>query len=553
MSRILLLLIFLLWMAGGETSGAQLVLRGNAWAATVVYLGSYALLVLGMRAWSSVLAHKVTLDNFERKHLWYNKVMFAARILVPGWLGFGLYVLGWGAIIQSLFPETRIPEALREIRLPATVLGTLPSFAAWVGLWWAQYPADHALREQNILFQVESGMPVFKPPGVGSYIVSNLRLQVLFTIVPILLILAVRDAAAAVYLAIAGHEPGQTIDMTISIGSAALIFLVAPEILRRVLHTQPLPMSPLRRRLEDMCRRTGMRYRDILLWRTQNNMGNAAVMGVLPRVRYVLLSDLLLERMDDEQIEAVFAHEVGHVVHRHMAWFVLFFVVFFAGVAALGSIFGSVVADAANRFHVGSPTVDLVTVLGAAAAFLVLFGFLSRRFERQADVYAARTMEASRAAKEAESAAELEPAVVFASGGGGVAVMEAPPRVRVRRVPRHTSHHVGRYGATLFASALHRVAVINNIPVTCDRRHRRLALTARRSLRRRIGFLLDDAVEAMHNWFHGSIAHRMAYVRDLSADPALTGRFDRFMLRLYCTLLVALAVSAAACAMTWKA
>ena len=42
----------------------------------------------------------------------------------------------------------------------------------------------------------------------------------------------------------------------------------------------------------------------------------------LPHVRYILLSDLLLERMDDEQIEAVFAHEVGHVVHRHMAWYV---------------------------------------------------------------------------------------------------------------------------------------------------------------------------------------------------------------------------------------
>jgi len=103
----------------------------------------------------------------------------------------------------------------------------------------------------------------------------------------------------------------------------------------------------------------------------------------------------------------------------------------------------------------------------------------------------------------------------------------------------------------VFASALHRVAVINNIPVTCDRRRRRLAITARRSLRRRIGFLIDDAVEAMHNWFHGSIAHRMAYIRDLGADPALTGRFDRFMVRLYCTLLFALVVSAAACALTW--
>ena len=68
-----------------------------------------------------------------------------------------------------------------------------------------------------------------------------------------------------------------------------------------------------------------MRYRDILVWHTHYNMGNAAVMGVVPQMRYVLLSDLLLERMDDEQIEAVFAHEIGHVVHRHMVWYVIFF------------------------------------------------------------------------------------------------------------------------------------------------------------------------------------------------------------------------------------
>src|SRR6185312_5614392 len=109
--------------------------------------------------------------------------------------------------------------------------------------------------------------------------------------------------------------------------AAAAIFLLAPAILRRVLHTEPLANSPLRRRLEALCRRTGVTYREILLWRTGNNVGNAAVMGFVPRFRYILLSDLLLETMTDEQIEAVFAHELGHIVHRHMAWLVVFIVV----------------------------------------------------------------------------------------------------------------------------------------------------------------------------------------------------------------------------------
>ena len=73
--------------------------------------------------------------------------------------------------------------------------------------------------------------------------------------------------------------------------------------------------------------------------------------------------------------------------------------------------------------------------------------------------------------------------------------------------------YVGHYGATVFASALHRVAVVNNIPVKA------------------------------WSWCHGSISTRMAYVRGLSSDPALTCRFDRFMRWVYVTLVVLLLVA----------
>ncbi len=62
-------------------------------------------------------------------------------------------------------------------------------------MWWSQYPADQ-LREQNLVIQVEAGLPVYPAPTVAQYLMSNLRMQVLFTIVPILLILLVRDAGA---------------------------------------------------------------------------------------------------------------------------------------------------------------------------------------------------------------------------------------------------------------------------------------------------------------------------------------------------------------------
>jgi STE24 endopeptidase len=275
-----------------------------------------------------------------------------------------------------------------------------------------------------------------------------------------------------------------------------------------VLQTQPLPDSPLRRRLEALCVRVGMRYRDILLWRTQNHMGNAAVMGVFPPVRYILLSDLLLERMDDEQIEAVFAHEMGHVVHRHMVWYVVVILIFTLALLSIGRFVPEELPALAG---IPQGLVDVLSIVGVMSMFLVYFGFISRRFERQADVYAAR-------------------------------LIEANARVAVP-VPRHPiaespSTHVGPYGATVFASALHRVAVMNNIPLAPRRR-------PRRGFFRRLGHSVDGAVESLHNWLHGSIHGRMEYLRGLSTDPALTGRFDRFMVRLYCALLFALFACAA--------
>jgi hypothetical protein len=77
------------------------------------------------------------------------------------------------------------------------------------------------------------------------------------------------------------------------------------------------------------------------------------------------------------------------------------------------------------------------------------------------------------------------------------------------------------------------VAHINNIPVSPRSRPRTGVL-------RRTAHALGSLVDLAHDWLHGSIPHRMAYLQGLSSDPARTGRFDRVMTRLYCTLLFAL-------------
>jgi STE24 endopeptidase len=487
-----------------------------------LFFGGFVLLILAVRGSSALLARRVTRDNLNRSFRSFGRILLTVRLLVPAWFGVGVFALGWGEWVNGLAERWWAP-----LQVPGILLGTLPAFAAWAGLWWSQYPAERTLREQNLLDELEADLPVHAPPSFRTYFVSNVRLQLLFTAVPVISILTLRDLIfTAVRLWRPDAASSEGVEFATMLISTGLVFVFAPEILRRVLQTQPLPDSPLRRRLEALCRRVGMRYRDILLWRTQNNMGNAAVMGIAPPVRYILLSDLLLERMDDEQIEAVFAHEVGHVVHRHMAWYVVVILIFMLAVSAVARF----IPEQAPVAGVPQPVFqDVVLPVLGFGTFLVYFGFLSRRFERQADVYAARTIEAQ------------------AREGSGFRVQGAEtrdtssysaPEPRTLS-PEPSSTHVGEYGATVFASALHRVALMNNIPLGPRRRPRRGGLF------RRFTHALDGVVESLHNWLHGSIHHRMAYLRNLSADPAATSRFDRFMLGLYCTLLFALFACAA--------
>jgi STE24 endopeptidase len=516
-SRILILLMFVFWLAWKPEYNWPPVF--GVGPSLVLFLGVYALLILGTGSWSRWLSRRVAGVNFRTSLERFNRVIFVARIFIPLWFIVGIGLLGWWQIVERLLATPRVD--LTQTLIGVT-LGTLPAFAAWIGLWWSQYPAEVAFREQGVLAQLDLDLPVHRPPGFRSYFLSNLRLQLLFMIVPVCLIVLLHDLLRLGATLAVGTRWGlsDAENPFTWLIAATSVFLFAPEILRRVLHTEPLANSPLRRRLESLCRRTGVKYRDILLWRTDNNVGNAAVMGFVPRYRYILLSDLLIETMTEEQVEAVFAHELGHIVHRHMAWLVVFIIVLTLFNLGGGAWVGRWMSESGMSSEAAQGI-----VIGTAYLFkfLLLFGFVSRRFERQADVFAARTMELSRAsvpdvaASEMLLAARQLSAETAASAGASTATATCLPVPVLEYTSDCAPGHVGQYGAAVFGSALHRVAMVNNIPVRA------------------------------RSWCHGSIANRMQYLHDLSTDPTRTKRFDRFMFFLYGGMLFALFAGAAFC------
>jgi STE24 endopeptidase len=502
-SRVLLMVLFVLWMAWrpqAEAPGAHLLLRVAA------FVGGYIVLVLGLAMWARRLARRVVNDDLHSAVIRFNKVVEYSRWLIPLWYAAGLYLLGWGELLQLTFSPTPIgePIAWQGLLLPTTFLGVTPPLLAWMALWWAQYPADRAMREEAMVHQLESDLPLIAPPRFSQYFAANFRMQVLFICLPLLLIVAVRDLFTWSW-AFSGYELTEDVQGGLFLLAMAVVFITAPMLLVRVLPTEPLPPGPLRHKLEQMCRHSGLRYRQILLWNTNRNICNAGVMGLFPRVRYILLSDALIESMTEEQVEAVFAHELGHVVHRHMVWYVIFFVVFMVAMSSLGQ---------AVEHRLTHPQ-EILSLIGVAGC-MVCFSFISRQCERQADVYAARLMEVRHRTLNGDtddlvlSAADLVAPLSPAIAGAPLEVLTAPatePNSNAALLP------VGRHGAAVFSSALHRVAQVNNIP-----------------LRR-------------FEWLHGSIYSRLDFLKSIAGHPRQTERFDRQMQRIYGLLLVGLFVS----------
>src|SRR5262249_5903383 len=96
-------------------------------------------------------------------------------------------------------------------------------------------------------------------------------------------------------------------------GSLALVplfLLLMPLAMPPLLGLQSLPPGKLRDRLEGHARRLGFRYRDILLWDTRRGIATAMVVGIIPQVRSVIFTDRLLRDLRDDEIDAVFGHEL---------------------------------------------------------------------------------------------------------------------------------------------------------------------------------------------------------------------------------------------------
>ncbi len=317
--------------------------------------------------------------------LWNNKrSLLGKRAIRPDaldWLALiplaaDFYFLGLGAILR--------PFAM-GVHLPSLVdLAGLGLFILYLAISWGTqrlYPgktAGRAARYRLIFQRVSLLLPILLP----------------YVIITIVIDILVQLPIPRLHRVFTG--PNAPLYIFAVLITFFLFFL--PFLVKLIWRCRPLPSCALRDKIEAGLKRQGISFSDILIWPAGEAMAcTAAVIGIVPRFRYVLLTPCLVQNLLPEEIEAVIAHEAEHVRRRHLVWYLFFLIsyslVLFRLTDPIVSFVMSNPSALKYLMEMDSLPKSATALIMAAILGLLTFlffrfvlGYFMRNFERQADM-----------------------------------------------------------------------------------------------------------------------------------------------------------------------
>jgi STE24 endopeptidase len=426
-------------------------------------------LAFGLGLWVSFqVSHSgYPTSKVRRRYALGARSLTVLSLIVYGWI---IHSVGWSKMVRTNW-------GLGGLVLIDDFVVFLPYLAIQLLVWWGLFFAERALSIRH---------------GSGSasrlwrYMVLRAR-QSLGLILPVIMLFVIRRDVLTRFFPGWDENPlAEPLEIAVL---GTLVLALSPVFLRLAWPTHSLPPGPLRRRLERVAARVGFRFTDVLVWDTGHMMVNACVTGVLPGFRYVLMTDALIESLTPLEAAAVFGHEIGHIAHRHL----LYFAFFFMGSLGVVSILAAMIAPCgpwiakAAWLTPWTPAVFSEVVQGVALLsllglyFWLVFGQLSRRFERQADVFGSKVVSCD--------------------------VMDCPPHTDLDHdlsspAVRSSEPALCPVGIRIFADALANVARCNGLD------------------------------ENGRSWRHGSINHRVAFLQGLEQHPDRERSFQTGVKRL---------------------
>jgi Zn-dependent protease with chaperone function len=295
--------------------------------------------------------------------------VLARRPSQPVLAKIGLKVLGVALYAQLIFifhfPLWVWSLGVEEDPLASSLLGLAPLFALF-----------------GVLALIQNR---FEPHGGG--LRFAFRSFVGLSLVPILFMLLLSELFERDELLMKQAFVYPVIAWVVVLGSLMLLMVVLPPVLRLVLGARPMEPGPLRDRLERMAEASGYRGARLFVVPTgTSRMANAFVAGLSARWRYIFFTEAIIRGMSPEELDCVLAHEVTHAKKRHI------FIYLMASLAF--SAFSGLLHEGLSAVNVPSAVIYALILTWAAVYWGLAFGYVSRRFETEADLVAARNVPA---------------------------------------------------------------------------------------------------------------------------------------------------------------
>jgi len=368
---IVVLLIYLTYQPSEETGFGGLETFLLFSGLTFAFIGFVSLIFRRVRRRIGELA-------FSQLDALYQSAQIRCSILAVVVFAIDIYGLGLPSFVNGLTPFGQIPT-LQALIFLLLFIGLL--CVVW-GIGFDVY---------RRLYQPEFGR--------RDFIASNISFSAP-VLLPWLLISFFTDLIGALPLsapkAFLSSTEGQILYFVVFLLAVAL---AGPVLIKTFWRCTPLEPGAHRSQIERLCRRAGLAYADILHWPLfGGKMITAGVMGLVRRFRYILVTPSLLRLLDADEIDAVIAHEIGHIKKKHL----LFYLLFFAGYLLLSYVTFDIVLyvmifaepiwqfihhSGTSQATVTSAVFSIMIICVFLTYFRYVFGFFMRNFERQADGY----------------------------------------------------------------------------------------------------------------------------------------------------------------------
>lgn len=375
--------LILLCLFGSEFLGSQVAddVGARLWAVLAVVL-----VVPGLAFFQThILLRKMRNEDLDQR----GKQSLCRRMTAThaiAWLSASvaiIWAIRWQDVVRGNWSLDRWPLVDELMILAPIVFSMVASWAIFYELQVAIQDDDKADKDttnDNLAGKWRHWFAKMRrqfQPRLG-FISIRFRLYFLLILIPVSVFVSIRDCAGIISSL---PEPAA---MYLCIIGLAIMIVVFPLLTLLIWKTAKIEDIDLQRDLSEICDEQHLNVMAIRVWKTGDQIVNAAVAGVFPWLRVILLSDGLMNLFQRKEIEAVVRHEAGHIRLWHLPTRLVFLILPLVALAICDSGSNGITP---SQLLSGPIWVAAIPILAFAAYFLLTTRWLSHQMEHEADMY----------------------------------------------------------------------------------------------------------------------------------------------------------------------